>query len=275
MNKRNTDKITEIFPPLFCLYALCLFGLWYTDKVKFWKWLIVGATIVVAIISFFVFRQFLQKKRIKEILVFIQKNGLKEKIDNFINRWGLEGKSTHGWTFRSYKFDWNRINDFEKELLLQRVPLKKKDIYKVLKYHIQKKEEKLTRESTLSSPQKFERLNGTDFEKLLYRLFGAMGYVVELIGRTGDQGGDLIINKNGERTLIQAKCYRDWSVGNSAVQQVTGAMKHYDCQKTMVVTTSTKFTKEARELAQSNQTELISKNRLSEMLLKYLHENWV
>jgi restriction system protein len=101
-----------------------------------------------------------------------------------------------------------------------------------------------------------------------------MGYVVELIGRTGDQGGDLVANKDGERILIQAKCYRDWSVGNDAVQQVVGAMKIYDCNKTMVITTSTTFTPEAHALAMANKTDLISKNELSTMLLKYLGESW-
>lgn len=117
-------------------------------------------------------------------------------------------------------------------------------------------------------------LSGTDFEKLLYRLFEKMGYAVEHIGKTGDQGGDLIANKNGERTLIQAKCYRDWSVGNAAVQQVAAAQKLYDCGKTMVVATST-FTNEAVQLAKANNTELIGKTRLQNLLLQYLGESWV
>ncbi|MDI6820651.1 MAG: restriction endonuclease [Patescibacteria group bacterium] len=116
-------------------------------------------------------------------------------------------------------------------------------------------------------------LSGTDFEKLLYRLFEAMGYKVELVGHSGDQGGDLIANKEGERVLIQAKCYRDWSTGNAAVQQVVGAMNHYNCNKTIVVTTS-HFTSEAIILAKDNKTELVSKERLQELLLKYLGESW-
>ena len=102
-----------------------------------------------------------------------------------------------------------------------------------------------------------------------------MGYAVQHLGGTGDQGGDLIVNKDRERILIQAKCYRDWKVGNDAVQQVVGAMKYYDCPKTLVVTTSTTFTPAAIALAKANNTELISKDRLTEMLMQYLHESWV
>ena len=96
---------------------------------------------------------------------------------------------------------------------------------------------------------------------------------MELIGRSGDQGGDLIANKNGERILIQAKCYRDWSTGNMAVQQVVGAMKLYNCNKAKVVTTSY-FTKEAISLAKANGTELISREQLQELLMRFLNENW-
>lgn len=43
------------------------------------------------------------------------------------------------------------------------------------------------------------------------------------------------------------------------MQQAVGAMKYYDCNKTMVITTSSIFTKEAVALAQANATELVSK----------------
>jgi HJR/Mrr/RecB family endonuclease len=143
-----------------------------------------------------------------------------------------------------------------------------------LKAFIQDKEERLTRESIQKTPQQYSLLSGTDFERLLKRLFAAMGYEVQHIGQAGDQGGDLIANKGGERILIQAKCYRDWSVGNSAVQQAVAAMKFYDCNKAMVITTSEKFTKEAVSLAKANSIELVSKVRLSELLVSHLQEAW-
>lgn len=87
------------------------------------------------------------------------------------------------------------------------------------------------------------------------------------------RGGDLIANKDGERLLIQAKCYKDWSTGNEAVQQVVAAMKYYDCNRAAVITTSY-FTPEAIVLAKVNNVELVPKQRLQEMLLKYLNESW-
>lgn len=217
------------------------------------------------------------KKHMQSLFQSITSLGLEDDINNFINRFSFEGKGANGWTFRNRKVDWDRIDDLERDLVKKGVPLntreKQRDIFLILRSYIQAKEENLTRESIKKGPQKFAALSGTEFERLLYRLFEAMGYNVEPTGRSGDQGGDLVANKNGERTLVQAKCYRDWSVGNEAVQQVVGAMKYYDCSKTMVVTTSA-FTPQAHSLARSNNTELISKDRLSEMLMNYLHESW-
>lgn len=203
----------------------------------------------------------------------MRSSGQEDYLKNFINRFGRESGRGQGYTFRNHRFDWDRINDLKKILEEKGVTSNEKDVFALLRFYIQEKEENLTRESIRKEPQRFEKLSGSNFEGLLSRLFEAMGYRVELTGRSGDQGGDLIANKEGERVLIQAKCYRDWSTGNAAVQQVVGAMKYYDCNKAMVVTTS-HFTSEAIVLAKTNQTELVSKEQLQELLLKYLGESW-
>jgi HJR/Mrr/RecB family endonuclease len=200
--------------------------------------------------------------------------GQEEYLKNFITQFGLEGKkSRQGYVFRNHNFDWDRINDLKKILKEKGIISREKDVFSILRFYIQEKEEAYTRESIHKEPQKFTFLSGSDFEKLLYRLFERMGYKVELTGRSGDQGGDLIAIRDGERILIQAKCYRDWSTGNAAVQQVVGAMKYYDCARAIVITTS-HFTPEAISLAKANKTELISKEQLQEMILKYLGESW-
>jgi HJR/Mrr/RecB family endonuclease len=142
----------------------------------------------------------------------------------------------------------------------------------LLRHYIQEKEERLTRESVSVLPQKFSTLSGSDFENLLYRLFTAMGYAVQNTGKTGDQGGDLVANLNGQRIVIQAKCYSG-TVGNAAVQEAVAAQKFYDCNKVLVVTNSS-FTKEAIELATANGVELIGGGKLSELLLQNLKESW-
>jgi restriction system protein len=209
----------------------------------------------------------------------VRRHGQEEQIINFINRFGTLNRKGNGWPYRNYKFDWYRINDLEKDLIENGVPLNtetgNRDVFTILRHYIQDKEERLTRESIRSQQQQFKNLNGLDFEKLLERLYTAMEYTVQHLGGSGDQGGDLVANKDGERLLIQAKCYQDWKVGNAAVQQVVGAIKYHDCHKTVVVTTSTTFTPAAIALARANSTDHISKERLTEMLLQYQHESWV
>jgi restriction system protein len=229
---------------------------------------------VLAVVLLFIFlRKWWRKKHFNNLLGKLRSSGREEYLKIFISRFGLEGGKGEGYVFRDHKFKWDRINDLAKILRESRVISSKKDVFALLRFYIQEKEDNVTRESLHKEPQKFSMLTGAEFEKLLYRLFEAMGYKVELTGRSGDQGGDLVANKSGERILIQAKAYRDWSTGNAAVQQVVGALKYYDCNKAMVITTS-HFTPEAIVLAKANQTELVSKEQLQELLLKYLGESW-
>jgi restriction system protein len=275
------DYIGRVASAAAVLYFLYLIGNWFTNRANFWKMLIYSVLILVLILFGIVYwgkrRENKRRERIGKIIDEIRRAGLEENIKNFINRFGFEGKRSYGWRFRNHVFEWERIDDLERDLLERGISLradeKQRDIFILLRLYIQQKEETLTRESIKKESQKFANLTGSDFEKLIYRLSNAMGYSTEWIGKSGDQGGDLIANRNGKRLLIQAKCYRDWSTGNEAVQQVVGAMKFYDCSEATVITTSY-FTPEAIILAKANNIELIAKGRLQELLLRYLNESW-
>ena len=108
--------------------------------------------------------------------------------------------------------------------------------------------------------------NGIQFEQYLKNLFEKLGYLVEVTKSTGDQGADLILTKNNEKTVVQAKFYSS-SVGNKAVQEVVAALKFYNADKGMVVTNSY-YTKSAIELAEANGIELWNKEVLENMILK-------
>jgi HJR/Mrr/RecB family endonuclease len=252
-----------------------------TNRANFWKHLFYGVFILIIIISGILgwkkWRENKNRKRFDKLIEEVRSTSQEENIINFINRFGLEGRRRYGWSFRNHFFDWERINDLERDLSRKiaylRTDKQHRDIFILLRYYIQIKEERLTRESIKKEPQKFANLTGVEFEKLIYRLATAMGYSAEWIGKSGDQGGDLIANRDGGRLLIQAKCYRNWSTGNEAVQQVVAAMKIYDCNEAVVITTSY-FTPEAITLAKVNNVELISKEKLQGMLIKYLKESW-
>lgn len=116
-----------------------------------------------------------------------------------------------------------------------------------------------------------EEMSGLRFEEFVEELFTKMGYEAEQTSKTGDQGADVIAENHNTKVAIQAKNTNS-KVSNSAIQEVQAALKHYNCNKGIVVSTS-RFTDSARELAESNDIELWSKDELIENKSKYLDKN--
>ena len=111
-----------------------------------------------------------------------------------------------------------------------------------------------------------DRMDGGTFERYLHKLFQRRGYRVEHVGSArGDYGGDLLIQKNGTRTLVQAKRYSK-NVGVAAVQQAVSAKAMYECTKAMVVTNGG-YTRHARKLATANDVRLVGRDELVSMIL--------
>lgn len=107
-------------------------------------------------------------------------------------------------------------------------------------------------------------ITGVDFENVLKELYEQKGYLVETTKTTGDQGADLIIEKGGIRTVVQAKYYSS-PVGNAAVQEVVAAIKFYNADAGIVVTNNS-FTDAAKELAEANDIQLIDGVMLNKMI---------
>jgi len=91
----------------------------------------------------------------------------------------------------------------------------------------------------LASPLK--DLSGPEFERLLALYFRDQGYTVHEVGIGGNDGGvDLVIvDKRGERTAVQAKCYADHNlVPVQTVRELVAAKRNHNCILTLLVTTS-------------------------------------
>jgi len=110
-----------------------------------------------------------------------------------------------------------------------------------------------------------DRMSGPVFEQYLATLFRSLGYRVERIGGAGDFGADLIVVRDGARTIVQAKRYAR-SVGVKAVQEAFAAKNMYGCSAAMVVTNS-RFTRQAQALARANRVELWDRDVLIERIL--------
>lgn len=110
----------------------------------------------------------------------------------------------------------------------------------------------------------FSELNGYQFEGYLKNLFELLEYTVIETPLSGDQGADLILSKEGEKIVVQAKKY-EGKIPNNAIQEIVAAKNHYNADKAMVVTNSS-FTQSATELALSNNVELWDGEKLQDKI---------
>jgi restriction system protein len=110
-----------------------------------------------------------------------------------------------------------------------------------------------------------DQLNGVDFERYLVLLFGKLGYTVQHTPAQGDYGADLILQKAGVQTAVQAKRHQR-AVGIKAVQEVVAAKEYYRCEQAMVVTNNY-YSQAAQALAKANQVTLWDRDTLVKQLL--------
>lgn len=120
-------------------------------------------------------------------------------------------------------------------------------IYRVYK----KRRENRLKNSTLKD---IDNMSGEEFEEFLEIVFRDMGYKTMLTPLTGDYGADLLVKKNGVKTVIQAKRWKS-IVGVEAVQQVVASMRYYKATDAMVITNNY-YSQNAINLAKVNNVRL-------------------
>ena len=117
-----------------------------------------------------------------------------------------------------------------------------------------------------------DKIDGTDFEKVIAYLFSKMHFKVKLTPVSGDYGADLIVAKWHIKIAIQCKLYYGHNVGNKAVNEVYGAKSYYGCDEAMVITNSY-YTKNAKELATSVNVVLLDRDFMGLLLRKPYKNN--
>lgn len=107
-----------------------------------------------------------------------------------------------------------------------------------------------------------DRMSGHEFEHKVGQVLADLGYRTRVTRASGDYGADVMAQRDGQRVVIQAKCYgAGRRVGVEAVQQAASAMAFYGADRAMVVT-NRDFTQPARRLARATGTELWGRERL-------------
>ncbi|WDJ98194.1 restriction endonuclease [Xanthomonas campestris pv. incanae] len=104
------------------------------------------------------------------------------------------------------------------------------------------------------------------FEQLVGEAFRRQGYSVEVTGLGGPDGGiDLILRKEGRRTLVQCKQWQRQQVGVSVVREMFGLLAHHQAHAVKIVCIGT-YTKDAERFAEGKPIELIGGEQLLEMI---------
>lgn len=109
------------------------------------------------------------------------------------------------------------------------------------------------------------RLDGPEFEAYVALVLEDNGFKhVALTKGSGDQGVDILAERNGKTYAIQCKNY-EGTVGNFAVQEAYTGAQFYGCDAAAVICPG-EFTRGAKELAQSTGVLLWDGKKLSHMM---------
>ncbi|SIN76266.1 restriction system protein [Singulisphaera sp. GP187] len=103
------------------------------------------------------------------------------------------------------------------------------------------------------------------FEEFVAEVFEALGYEVEVVGGTGDQGADLRVKREGLLGVVQCKYQSRGVVGSPELQKFLGTIHHTRSHKGFFVTTRT-FSLAAEKFVADHPIELIDGPRLVELV---------
>lgn len=193
---------------------------------------------------------------------------MRDALEREYNRIIKEGATTYRnnreKTTTSYKLFHEAIQNYSDQFDDETSDFAKNLLKKLaLKFNIQS--EAIEAPSVLGYAQyDFDLFEGHEFEYWCANLLRCNGFEnVEVTQRSGDQGVDIIAEKDDIRYAIQCKCYSS-DLGNTPVQEVWAGKSMYHCQIGAVMT-NRYFTKGARELANTTGVLLWDRDKLLKM----------
>lgn len=111
-------------------------------------------------------------------------------------------------------------------------------------------------------------MTGKQFEGFCMLVIKHNNYInVRSTKATGDQGVDILAEKDGIKFAIQCKCYSK-PIGNNAVQQVLAGKDFYNCHIGVVMTNQF-FTNAAIELAKKTNILLWDRKKLNSFIKNF------
>jgi restriction system protein len=110
-------------------------------------------------------------------------------------------------------------------------------------------------------------LDPVEFENFVGGLFKRMGYDVSTTPKTGDEGVDLVLRKDGRLGVVQCKHYKE-SVGQPVVRDMYGTMVHEKADEAFLVTPGV-FTEHAKQWARGHPIRLVDGKKLLDWMREF------
>ncbi len=108
-------------------------------------------------------------------------------------------------------------------------------------------------------------MSGPEFERWCAGLLENNGFTdIELTSGSGDQGVDVLAEKDGIKYAFQCKCYSS-DLGNKPVQEVHAGKYIYQCHVGVVIT-NRYFTQGAKDAAKATGILLWDRDKLQSMI---------
>ncbi len=116
-----------------------------------------------------------------------------------------------------------------------------------------------------SDADSLRALDWREFETLIGEAFRRQGYTVAATPAGADGGVDLILTRDGERTLVQCKHWKNWRVGVETIRALHGVVAA-DGAVGGIVVSSGQYTPAARKFAETIPIRLIDGPALQRMM---------
>jgi restriction system protein len=113
-----------------------------------------------------------------------------------------------------------------------------------------------------TSLQSLQNISWKEFEWMVAEAFRRQGYsVTESLNKGPDGGVDLVLHKDGKKSLVQCKRWKTYSVGAPVVREIFGLLIDHKADEAIVVT-SGKFTSEAVQFSEGKPITLVDGDQL-------------
>ena len=119
---------------------------------------------------------------------------------------------------------------------------------------------------TTKSMSDIRSLSWRHFETYMAESFREQGYFVMETPEGPDNGVDLVLRKDGEKTYVQCKHWKTNSVGVQKVRELLGAMAAGGAHNGIFVTSGA-YTQPAKAFARENGIKLVDGTRLGDMIV--------